>query len=201
MKQLLVIVFAFLLVGCSIKPEPSKPISKLRIEPNFTLHVNKNPSPKVLKVSTPYGLRSIKSTDILYTKGDGEYSSYRDSKWEDTPSRQITRLLSDTLQSAKIFETVISSSSKIKYDYILEINVKSFEHVLKDEKSYIRLHVNLFLIEALKKNVLGSYEFKQEVDTPSVNAKGVNKAFGLAMTKLNKESIEWLTDLKNAKLF
>lgn len=156
-------------------------------------------SSKVLKVSIPYGLRSLQGREILYTRGDGVYKAYRDHRWEDTPARQLKLLLSTSLHESGLFSNVISAPSRVKYDYLLESRVNAFEHHLEGDKSFVRLHVTLYLVEGVKKRVVTSMNFKWDEPTPTVDAKGVVKAFNLSIEKLNKESLEWLGGMGDAK--
>lgn len=199
MRWVLIFIVSLVFMGCSFKPDPLPANQKLRLE---VMPVSIQPraiSAKVLKVSTPYGLRSLQGRDILYTHGDGVYKPYRDHHWEDTPARQLTLLLSNALQESGLFSTVISAPSRVRYDYVLESRVSAFEHHLEDEKSFVRLHVSLYLVEGVKKEVVSSLRFTWDEPTPTIDAKGVGQAFNKAIERLHKESILWLGGLGDTK--
>ena len=201
MRWYLIPLMIVLFTGCSIKPEPGVALKKLRLEAAVNTLKSTEQSSAVLKVSIPYGLRALQSHDILYTKGDGIYSAYRDHRWEETPARQLTLVLSDMLQESRLFANVVSVPSKIGYDYLLESRISALEHHVEEGRSFVRLHVTLYLVDALKKRVVGSMGFKVDEPTASTDATGAVKAFNSALTKFNEKSFVWLKGMYDAKAF
>ena len=199
MRWVFIVLVSLILAGCSLKPEPSPASQKLRIEVASVVSQKETNGTKVLKVSTPYGLRSLQGRDILYTRGDGIYKPYRDHYWEETPARQLTLLFNTSLQESGLFSTVISAPSRVRYDYLLESRVSAFEHRLEGNSSFVRLHVTLHLVESVKKEVVGSMDFKWDEPTPTVDAKGVGQAFNKTIEKLNEKSRVWLGRMRDAK--
>lgn len=193
MKQILVLLLAFFISGCGIKPVKSGEYNQyFLIELSQMDVVNFANSGKIIKIQKPNGKRFINSKKIMYSEQKNELYPYAKSFWEEPLASQYVFLLRKSLEKSNLFKSVITSSSKLKPNLYLESNINSFKHIIRNEKSYVEFSISLSLIADDK--LLSSRNFYFKKSTNSIDAKGAVWAYSLVFDEFIKEVKIWLNN-------
>jgi cholesterol transport system auxiliary component len=180
-----------LFYGCSTKTPPV-------VEYKLSL---KNLSPKIdtssvckdksLKVANAFGSTSFMSLDMKYTIGKTKIYSYSQAQWDDSLNREITSEVVQFLRKAHIFKTVQNAKSRAKGDFVLELNIEDFmQYYDKNIKSsYVRVVINMTLIEAKTNVVKASKTFEKSLKTTSLDAEGGVDALNEALKEVLQNSL------------
>jgi len=190
LKQVLTLIICVLpfIAGCSIL-SPVKPRT-------YTKYVL-NSYPAIVKRAYFHGTLYVNAVkaDPLYETDKMAYTShsyrvdyFAKSKWADTPARMLQPLIMKTLQNTHYFDAVTSSTSSIRYDYILNVQLSELRQVFLIHSSYVVLKIHAELINAKTGIIIASKEMISEVPARSMNPFGgvvaANTALSITLKKL-----------------
>ncbi len=193
MKMFLALVTVFLFVGCTtIKPH----ITEFRV---ITKDANmksgaKGCIDKSLKVSQAFSSASLLSLDMDYTESDNKIFSYSQSQWQESPNSFIASELYKSIRDSALFKSVHSFKSRVKSDYILEIDIEEFMQFYTKgmNSSYVNVIMNLSLVDAKTNNVISTSKFISKIDTKTADATGGVEALSRALDEIILKNAEWL---------
>lgn len=194
----LAIIFIFFISGCTIKTQLQQDsvTNKYMIAYPTLKAPNHQSYSESIKVSLPVAPQFLYTSNITYTLGDGNYGSYLYNFWGETPAKQFQFILANILRLSGHFASVIISPTQIDNALTLESRIEKFDYFLKDDVSKVRLHVNLFLVNADTKSVVKSRYFLIEQKVKNKSPKGIVEGFSKAMQILGEDILLWLNDDK-----
>lgn len=147
-----------------------------------------------IKIALPVAPQILYTNNIIYTLGDGKYGSYLYNFWEETPAKQLQFLLANILRQSNLYSTVIVAPTQIDNDLTLESRVEKFDYYLKGDVSKVRLHVNLFLVNADTKSVVKSRYISIDQPVENKNPKGIVTGFSKAVQIMSEDIFRWLNN-------
>ena len=193
MKIFFALITIFLFVGCTtIKPH----VSEFRVITKDT-QIKGNSSgcrDKSLKISQAFSTASLLSLDMDYTESDNKIFSYSQSQWQESPNSFITTEFFKSIRDFAIFKSVHSFKSRIKSDFVLEVDIEEFmQFYAKDMKSsHVNIILNLSLVDAKTNSVISTNKFSSKIDTKTPDASGGVEALSIALNEIILKNLEWL---------
>lgn len=140
----------------------------------------------VLKVEYPTADDALAGSRIYYKK-DSTVGYYLYSNWSSSLNRLLYSQLLQKLQQSKTYKNVIGYSSAARADRILELEVVSFYHIVKKDRSYTDIVLNVKIINNRGK-ILKSREFSYHRPLQNTNAasfvRGANRDLELFFNEL-----------------
>ncbi len=195
MRYILLVVVLFIFSGCIVEKKPA--ITEYRLSTkNITIQSNANGcKDKTLKIAKAFSSASLRSLQMSYTQDDNKVFSYSKANWNESPNHSIHQKIFSNIRDSKLFKNVNLSTSKSRYDLVLEINIEDFlQHYSTDlKKSYADVRISLNLINSKKSNIIASEVFTAKVDVKTMDANGGVEALDSALENILSKNIEWLT--------
>lgn len=153
-----------------------------------------------LKLSSTRSIASLASTQFYYLKGSSTIGAYVYSRWADTPSTMIDRAVYSSLQNQELFSTLVSSTSNVTADLLLESDLNAFYHRFYDDStSEGFIDITYRLINPKTKTTIATKRFIIIEPSPSKDAKGGVVALNQATHELSNQCIAWLnTSIKDS---
>ena len=187
------LVLLILFSGCSTTHPP---VVTYKIDPQIKTNNKttlKYPT-STLKVSETFVDHSLRGIKIKYIDANQREYSYNNSRYAQELNLAITNSIIKTIKDAKIFKNVVSYRSKAKAQLYLEVNLYEFmQYFSKDEKkSYVKVDIDLDLIDNKTLKIIKSKRFKKQKDTNSADAHGGIEALNETLAEIEKEIIIWL---------
>ncbi|MDD3475879.1 MAG: ABC-type transport auxiliary lipoprotein family protein [Sulfurimonas sp.] len=193
MKILLTLITVFLFVGCTtMKPH----VTEFRVITKDThiKSISKGCKENSLKISQAFSSASLLSLNMDYTESDNQIFSYSQAQWQESPNSFITSALYKSIRDSALFKSVHSFKSRVKSDFVLEIDVEEFmQFYTKDmSSSYVNVIISLSLVDAKTNTVVKANKFSSKIDTKTQDADGGVEALSLALDEIISKNIEWL---------
>lgn len=193
MKVFLTLITIFLFVGCTtMKPH----ISEFRVITKDAQAKSKSSScrDKSLKISQAFSPVSLHSLNMSYTESDNKIFSYSQAQWQESPNNFIPAELYKSIRDSAQFKSVHSSKSRVKSDYVLEIDIEEFMqfYTKNMSSSYVNIIINLSLVDAKTNIVISTNKFISKVDTKTTDASGGVEALSTALDEIILKNAEWL---------
>ncbi len=186
------IAIAIIFMGCS---GTQKSIDEYTILANSYISNDTKKATKSLSVATIKTTPSLMSKDLIYLYSSGEVGSYAYSRWSDSPTMMLERILMQKLQQSQIYSYITPSASISSADYILESNLDRFSHLIEGKNSFGVIKIELRVIDISQKRVISQKEFDIKIPSKSIDAKGAIEALQRGSNELGDEIIEWLKDI------
>lgn len=155
MKKFLLSFLFLFFCACSFKPD-------LVEEPTaHSLHINEakvktdsyksKKSLQILSIQSPFYLK----TNKIYYRQGSVFGKYAKHVFSDSPVNFVEAKLKRYFENSKLFSAVMLSNTNANTDYLLELDLQSFEKLYKEEgKVYVESRVNFSLIEAKSNKIL-----------------------------------------------
>lgn len=193
MKILLTLITVFLFVGCTtMKPH----VTEFRVITKDThiKSISKGCKENSLKISQAFSSASLLSLNMDYTESNNQIFSYSQAQWQESPNSFITSALYKSIRDSALFKSVHSFKSRVKSDFVLEIDVEEFmQFYTKDmSSSYVNVIISLSLVDAKTNTVVKANKFSSKIDTKTQDADGGVEALSLALDEIISKNIEWL---------
>lgn len=193
-KTITPLLTALLLGGCSVHTPPIE---------EYTIFTSpaQSPAPSIhtkhtLSIVAPRTPASLSSKGLIYLYDDGKSGSYLYSRWSDTPAEMIRRNLTASLEESGLFAALLSPASAAQPDWVLESDLGAFYHrFTSKDASEGYIDITYRLIDPKQRSPLTSKRFAVSVAAEAPNAKSGAEALRQATFKLNRECIEWLTNI------
>lgn len=196
MRYIALVVFAFF-TACSIKPDAeNSSLSKTYLIDYSHIEAVEESKrlDKSVQISIPNAPIYLKTYNITYTKGDGDYGSYLYNHWSETPAKQLQFLMANATRESKIFQNVIIAPSIINSDFTIESRIDKFEYFINTDESHVNVQVDVFLVDNETKKAHSRY-FKLQTDVKDINPQGVVTGFNKTMQEFDKELIKWIENV------
>jgi len=190
------IVFLVLLSGCSTT-KPTVVEYKLSLEDLKASGLSDGCKDKSLKVTQAFSSNSLMSLDMNYMIGKSKIYSYSQAQWDNSPNKEITSQIVQLLRDSKLFKTTHNSKSIVKSDMILETTIEDFMQYY-DEKistSYVKVSINMTLLDAKTAKVIASKTFSTKLKSTSLDAEGGVDALNKALRDVLEDSLKFLSEV------
>ena len=194
LKNISLIIISILFIGCSVK-QPYITEYKMDIKKFPRNEISKNCNNKTLKVLQAFSDNTLMSTNMNYVLGKYKQYSFSKSQWSIPVNQMVTLSLTNMLNQLNIFKSVQNYKSITKDDYILQSNIIDFkQYFSKDLKSsYVKVTINLSLINYNSNEVIHSKTFSSIIETQTLDAYGGVKAFNTAFSKILEDIAKWIS--------
>ncbi len=195
-RVVLVAFIAFLSVGCSVST-PAVSEYRIDIEPSVTEFTQRGCKEQSLKVAQAFSSSSLMSHDMNYGQGNHKQYTFTQSEWAESPNRAITAEILEYVKATKLFKNVQNPKSRSRNEVVLEINIEEFmQHFSEDEKkSFVKVSINLTLIDVKTSKVLATKTFNSRVEVDDIHADAGVKYLNIALEKVLVKSGEWLGEV------
>lgn len=195
-KLLLVVLSAFLFIGCSVTT-PAMSEYRINVKSTPSAFTQTGCKEESLKVIQAFSSTSLMSHNMNY--GQGLYKQYKftQSQWAESPNRAISAEIVEYLKATNLFKNVQISKSRSKNGLLLETNIEDFmQYFSKDEKeSFVSVRINLTLIDVKTSKVLATQTFESKIEVESINADSGVKNLNIALEKVLNSSGKWLSEI------
>ena len=147
-----------------------------------------------LKVQNAYCDDIFMSRSMYYIEGKYNQYAYSEAKWAQTPQTMITNALTQSIRAMDMFQSVQSSDSKTKNDFLLEITIDDFMQYFDEngKNSFVKVTLTCTVVDMKTHKVYSMQTFQKEMKTKSNDALGGVEALSSALSALTKECDEWL---------
>ena len=194
MRYIVFIVVSILLVGCSSKEAMLRTYTL-----NPTINIPKiSNSPyksKSLKIAYPTSIRGVVTKRITYSYSDIEDGTYINARWSRASGKLLMSSYIKALEGSRVFGAILEYTSLADSDYLLESEVYEFYHKIRGDKSHSILSVKFNLVDISNNRLIKTHKFTYRVPTPTFNAQGYVEATNIAVGKMSRDMIEWLSEL------
>jgi len=194
MKYIIAGITALALSGCMMS---TPAISEYRLDTKIQKQDFKENGCKKesLKVAQAFSSTALMSLDMKYGLGTHKQFNFSQSQWAESPNRAITSELLEYIQSTNLFKNVQISKSRSRNAIVLETNIAEFmQYFSEDEKeSFVKIAINLTLIESKNSSVLDTKRFISRVQVENMDANSGVKALNIALENILNESGIWLS--------
>ena len=152
---------------------------------------------KSIKISQAFSSSSLMSKNMNYVKGESKQFIYSKSQWSVTPNNAINDMFLKLLRKVDVFKSVHTSKSRIRSDYMLEINVEDFMQYFSEDgnKSYANVVITLSLLQSGTNSVIASKTFNSKVDVETLNAEGGVDSLNIGLSNIMSISSQWLGEV------
>ena len=180
------------LSGCSLKE--SAPVTEytLTAAPVPVVSSSRYRS-KAIKVTYPDSLKEKLSRSINYSYSLSDRGVYQNSEWVNALPRLIQGSVIEALDQSRLFKGVLPFSSTVYEDYRLESIVYDFSHHVRGEESYAVVSIRFTLIDTSTGRMTKTRKFSYKEYTKTVDARGFVEAANIAMSKLTRDMVNWLS--------
>lgn len=192
--RVVVLFLALLLSGCVTKKEPIAELG-INIEKRYSVGDSQGCMDKSLKISQAFSAMALGSVDMSYTDEEGRIFSYSQAKWQDTPSNIVTTEILKNVRQSGLFQSVLSSKSRSKSDFVLEVHIEDFMQYFQKERSFVSFSYALALVDTKTNAVIATKTLSTKIDTKTLDAKGGAEAYRLAFEELFAKNTIWLNEV------
>lgn len=194
--ETVIIGFAFLSMGCSIKSTPA--VTEYALVGNnagYDLNITRCKD-ATLKILEPFGSYEYNVNDLHYVVLPYEENSYTQSAWVQPVSTMLYNEILKATRESRIFAAVSNYASVAKGDYVLEVEINDFKQYFTPslKRSYIVSDMTFTLVKGDDFVPVSQRVIYKKKKTKEENAKGGVEALNQAQRETVAEMIEWLED-------
>lgn len=183
-----------LLSSCSLLPDHDDTIDRFVLDALAKTEIQSKHNQKILVIDHPVMYAPLDSTRIAIKTTPQTIDYIADIEWAERLPILIHDSLIQSLQNAGIFAAVGRLNANLKADYLITVDVRSFEKQCCEHTAETAYFVQLF--DAQTKASLGSKLFTSKINLPNKDAKEVPKSLNHAQHNITKEIIAWLQTMR-----
>lgn len=185
------VIVCALLPACTLfKPLPVKPIHYYTLAassvPGAPLSAPQKKS--ILLITEPRTNAIYNNTHMIYIPGRYQLQFFSQNRWADTPAHMLHPLLIKALQNTGCFEAILNTATTMRYDFILNTQLLSFQQDFLSHPSQFRIFLRAQLINAKTLRILATQDFTVVTWAPQDNPQGGAQAANCA-TRILLEKI------------
>ena len=135
--------------------------------------------------------RFINSHKIVFSSDPSKRGFYRLAQWVEPPTKQLTSLLIERLEGAKLFLTVSRLASSAIGDIQLNTEIEQFYHDTSSRPGHVRVRVSVELIDLKRRLPIGKKEFARTLKVGEYSVEGAVAGFSDAVSQILGEVIQW----------
>ena len=193
LKQLFyILTFIFILCGCSLRHETINKNENIILK-NEGIHANEifKKTDKILKIRNADAPLYLNSRAIVYID-NGFSNKYAHYFWGDLPSNLYSSLVLSKFEQSKIFVTLLSSTSSLSADYVLESRMNSFEQILNANENYAQISISVNFINLANNQIIAHkiFSIKEKIEKKDIHS--TYNAFQKALNKIGDEIVFWV---------
>lgn len=194
MKRLLPILLAALLAACSLPGKDRAPITR---------YVLTDPGPAVRAAKSIQGvllIREMETSDfyqdirLAYSREPATRGSYQYAYWTESPTRRLTWLLRQRLETGGVFGVVDSAGSGLSGDYQLNTRLIDFFHDASAQPGMALMVLEAELVKRAGGKLAARRVFVTQEPVASYDARGAAEALGRAANRVMDELVVWLPE-------
>ncbi len=196
LKSISLFIIITILTGCSVK-QPYITEYKMDIKQFQKNGMSKKCKNKTLKVLQAFSDSTLRSSNMNYILGKYKQYSFTKSQWSIPVNQMVTLSLTNMLNQLDIFKSVQNYKSITKDDYILQSNIIDFKQYFSEDSksSYVKVIINLSLIDYNSNEVIHSKTFSSVIETKTLDAYGGVKAFNTAFSQILEDVVIWISEI------
>lgn len=145
-----------------------------------------------LVVIEPTAVQALDTNRILVRPGADQISYFKGATWSDRLPRLVQARTVETLQNAGVAKAVLSSSERAGGEYLLAMEIRSFEIDVAGRPPSADVDILAKLISAGSSKVIASKSFSAKVaaasDTPPAGVAALNQA----LTEVLQDTSGWV---------
>ncbi|MBC5857307.1 membrane integrity-associated transporter subunit PqiC [Campylobacter jejuni] len=193
LKQLFyILTFIFILCGCSLRHETINKNENIilkdeGIHPNIFF----KKTGKILKIRNTNAPLYLNSRAIVYID-NGFSNKYVHYFWGDLPSNLYSSLILSKFEQSNIFTTLLSSTSSLNADYVLESRINSFEQILNNNENYAQISISVNFINLENNQIIAHKIFNTKEKIEKKDIRSTYNAFQKALNKIGNEIVFWI---------
>ena len=197
MKLLLSILLLSVFFGCASKvPIATKYKMSVNTQEKSLSMKNSQCSSQSLKVMQTFSSSMLMSSDMYYVLDSNKVFPYSESQWAIPPNKMVSTKIYEMLRDINLFKTVQSSKSRTYTTWLVESKLEDFMQYYENnnKESYVKISINLTIIDNVSSKVLASKVFKVKVKVKTMNAEGGVRALDEALHKILAQSASWFVE-------
>lgn len=179
-----------ILSSCSLLPDHNASIDRFVLDALSQEKTKMHNGQKVLVIDQPAIYAPLDSTRIAIKTTPQTIDYIADIEWAERLPILIHDSLIQSLQNAGIFAAVGRLNANLKADYMMTIDVRSFEKQCCDNTAESAYFAQIF--DAHTKTPVGSKLFTAKITLPNKDAKEVPKSLNRAHHMMTKDVIAWV---------
>ncbi|HDZ5065243.1 TPA: membrane integrity-associated transporter subunit PqiC [Campylobacter jejuni] len=193
LKQLFyILTFVFILYGCSLRHENINKNENIilkdeGIHPNIFF----KKTDKILKIRNTNAPLYLNSRAIIYID-NGFSNKYAHYFWGDLPSNLYSSLILSKFEQSNIFTTLLSSTSSLNANYVLESRINSFEQILNGNENYAQISISVNFINLENNQIIAHKIFNIKENIEKKDIRSTYNAFQKALNKIGNEIVFWV---------
>lgn len=192
-RILLLSFFGIFIAGCTTITSPMRTYT-LTSPPGVTNRSLTPQSSLSLKLAGTQTAPSLSGKALLYLTDHQEVGTYVYSRWNDSPSVMMDRILLAALDDAELFSTLVPKTSTSNTDLTLESTLSSFYHRIHENKiSDAYIDITYVLMDSKTRKTLASKRFIITLPAASMDAPSGITALMNATHTLSQQCIAWIT--------
>lgn len=188
------IALVFVFTGCSLKDVQKRPV-EYKLEVSANQYVAPKNDKRVLRVQRCEGDR-VANSRFLFYKQNSAIKPYKYARWSEIPSVRLQQIITEALENQHIFSSVVSSSSFVLANLLLESSIENFEEIYVKEKSFVHVKIRFRLVSRKNAKLIASKLIEHKIKVKEKSTKAAIKAYQKALSLVIKDLSEWLYDGK-----
>lgn len=132
------------------------------------------------------------STTIVYSRRPGERALYQFAAWSERPSRRLSQLAQQRLESRGRFASVTQLGQPVHTDWLLTLAIETLVHDVSTEPGRARLVVRAELIHRADRSRVAQRVFTAAPPVTEAAAPAAVAAFGTAMADVLDPLTDWV---------
>jgi len=191
MRITIVLLFIFLLSGCSMKEAPVMKTYTL-VVPNISPLSSSSYRNKVLKVSYPLTLKEKLNDKMYYSYSLSDRGAYMNSRWSNDVGKLLQGSMISALTQSRLFKVVLPFSSDVEEGLRIESSIFDFSHHIRGDASYAIVSIQYTLMNSENGKLIKTKRFSYKEYTTTTDARGYVEATNRIMSRLSRDLIVWL---------
>jgi cholesterol transport system auxiliary component len=188
---LALLTLSLLLTGCLMRPA----------ERPATYHVLTDPGPVIKSAKTHPGALLVRQMDapafyqaprLVYSREPGTRAHYEYAHWSESPTRRLTWILMQRLESSGVFAVVAPLGGGVSGDYQLNTRLIDFYHEASTPPGVVLLVLEAELVRRGTAELVSRRIFVAQVPVAAFDAEHAADAMGRAANQVVDELTAWM---------
>lgn len=194
LPSLLSLLLVAALAACSLPGQDRRAVAH---------YVLSDPGPTVRGSKTVQGvllIREMEASDfyqdihLAYSRDPATRAHYQYAQWTESPTRRLTWLLRQRVESGQVFGVVDSTGSGLAGDYLLNTRLIDFFHEASSPPGMALMVLEAELVQRASGQLAARRVFVAQEAPPSHDARGAAEALGRAANRIMDELVMWLPE-------
>jgi cholesterol transport system auxiliary component len=170
-------------------------------QPPATYHVLTDPGPVIRSPKTHSGVLLVRQMDaaafyqaprLVYSREPGTRAHYEYARWSEPPTRRLTWILTQRLESAGVFAVVAPLGGGVSGDYQLSTRLIDFYHEASTPPGVVLMVLEAELVRRGTAELASRRVFVAQVPVATFDAEHAADAMGRAANQVVDELTVWI---------